>query len=154
MIAGIVLLAACSSSGSGSGKSSPPSSSTSTSARTSTTVKTTTSSSTTVPASASSTSPPVSALSGPRFVSFTGPPTPVQCNAPTSVRLQWDVLNAQSVDLQINGDAVFATYSNGKHTELEPLACDGTAQVYKLTAHGTSGQTATKTLTLPERKTA
>jgi hypothetical protein len=56
------------------------------------------------------------------------------------------------VSLSINGAGVFATYSNGRHAELEPLACDGTPQVYRFVARSPDGRTATKTLTLTERE--
>jgi hypothetical protein len=55
------------------------------------------------------------------------------------------------VELRINGAAVFATYTDGRHDELVPLACDGTAQTYQFTARAADGQTATKTLRLTER---
>jgi hypothetical protein len=95
---------------------------------------------------------PVSALAGPSIVSFTGPPSPVQCYARnTSVELRWETRNATRVTLSINGGGVFASYPNGRRSELEPLTCDGTNQTYVLTAHGPNGSSTTKSLTLAER---
>jgi hypothetical protein len=75
----------------------------------------------------------------------------VLCNAPTSVRFAWDTRGAERVSLSINGAGVFATYTNGAHDELEPLACDGTPQVYTFVARSRDGQTVTKKLTLTEQ---
>jgi hypothetical protein len=92
-----------------------------------------------------------SRATGPRIVSLTGPPTPVQCNAPTQVELHWETSGANRVELRINSGAVFATYADGPHDELVPLACEGTPQTYQFTARAADGQTATRTLTLTER---
>jgi hypothetical protein len=46
---------------------------------------------------------------------------------------------------------VFATYTNGRHSPLVPLACDGTAQTYELTARAADGQQVRRTLRLTER---
>jgi hypothetical protein len=94
----------------------------------------------------------VSALGGPKIVTLTGPRTPVQCNAPTSVELHWDATGATSVTLRIDLDPVFATYGNGANDQLVPLACDGTPHVYTLTARAADGRTATKALRITERK--
>jgi hypothetical protein len=93
----------------------------------------------------------VSALDGPRIVSLTGPPTPVPCYAPTDVQLDWEVRGATIVSLRINGGSVFATYANGRHSPLVPLACDGTTQTYQLTARAADGQSVNRTLRLTER---
>jgi hypothetical protein len=124
-IAGVVILSACSSNSS---------------------------SHTTVPTgSSTSTASTRPRATGPRIVSLTGPPTPVPCNAPTQVELHWETGGANLVELRINGGTVFATYADGPHDELVPMACDGTAQTYEFTARAADGQTATKTLTLTER---
>jgi len=151
MIAAVVVLGACSSS---SHPKRPARASTTTATATSTTsVATSTSAPTTTrPSSVPGTTSTVSALAGPRIVSLTGPPTPVPCNAPTDVQLTWEVRGATVVTLRINGGAVFATYPNGRHTPLVPLACDGAAQTYQLTARAANGQSATRTLRLTERK--
>lgn len=99
------------------------------------------------------TSPPSHVSSSARIVTLTGPPSPVECNSPTSVELQWETKNAVSVTLSINGGKVFATYRNGRHDELVPLTCDGTPQKYQFTARDSSGATVTKTLILAERVT-
>jgi hypothetical protein len=90
--------------------------------------------------------------SGVQIVSLTGPPSPPQCNAPTQVELHWVTRGATTVTLQINGGPVFARYSNGKHDELVPLACDGNPQTYLITARAGNGRTATKSVTVNVRK--
>ena len=98
------------------------------------------------------TSRPAAAASTARIVSLTGPPSPVQCNSPTSVELHFETKNAASVELRINGES-FATYPNGPHDVLAPLGCDGTTQKYEITARDTHGATVSKTLSLAERAT-
>jgi len=142
----VVVVSACSSND----DSDRPAPSTTTSRSTTTTAPvSTTSGPTTVPPSSSTpTTSTVSGLTGPRIDSLTGPRSPVECNAPTSVELHWMTRNATSVTLRINGGDVFATYSNGAHDELVPLECDGTTQTYAFTAHGADSQSMTKTLKL------
>ena len=77
----------------------------------------------------------------------------MQCNAPTSVELEWTTQGAASVTLRIDGGPVFAHYSDGAHSELAPLTCDGNPQTYLLTARAANGTTASKTITLAERET-
>ncbi len=67
---------------------------------------------------------------------FTGPRSPVQCTAPTSVELHWETPVTATVDLRINGGDVFATYPGGQGDYLVPLTCDGRPQTYELTVHG------------------
>lgn len=52
--------------------------------------------------------------------------------------------------LRIDGEPIFATYRDGAHDELVPLACDGNAHRYTLTAHAADGRTATKSLKITE----
>jgi hypothetical protein len=92
----------------------------------------------------------VSALGGPRVIRLTGPATPVQCNAPTSVELQWETRGARTVTLRIDAEPVFATYGDGANDKLVPLACDGKAHRYTLTARAGDGRTANRTLTITE----
>jgi hypothetical protein len=87
----------------------------------------------------------------PEIRSFTGPRSPVDCTAPTSVELHWETPVTATVELRIDGGDVFATYPGGRGDHLVPLACDGLTQTYELTVHGADGSTATKTLTLEER---
>ncbi len=90
--------------------------------------------------------------SGVRIVSLTGPSPSPTCNAPTQVELRWESKDAETVTLRINGGPVFASYPNGKHNELVPLACDGKSQTYLLTAHAANGDTATKSVTVNARR--
>ena len=149
-IAALVVLSACSS-----GRSSKPAPS-STSGATSTTSTTATTTTTivtpTTPTTLPPTSVPVSALGGPQILRLTGPATPVQCNAPTSVRLRWETRDATRVSLRIDAQPIFATYTNGSNDRLVPLACDGKAHTYTFTARANDGRTATKSLTITEHK--
>jgi hypothetical protein len=88
----------------------------------------------------------------PRIASFTGPPSPVQCSAPTSVELHWETPVTATAELRIDGGDVFATYPGGRGDHLVPLVCDGRAQTYELTVTGADGTTATKALTIEERR--
>ena len=67
------------------------------------------------------------------------------------VELHWETRGASKVELRIDNGPVFATYADGRHDELLPLACDGTPQTYQLTALAADGQSASKTLRLTER---
>jgi hypothetical protein len=99
---------------------------------------------------ATTTAKPTAVASVARIVSLTGPPSPVQCNSPTSVELHFETKNAASVELRINGGS-FATYPSGRHDVLAPLACDGNTQKYELTARDAHGASVSKTLSLAER---
>jgi hypothetical protein len=85
-------------------------------------------------------------------VSLTGPPLPVQCNAPTSVALHWETRGATTVTLRIDAGPIFATYADGGADKLVPLACDGKAHRYLLSARAADGATSERTLTITERK--
>jgi hypothetical protein len=55
------------------------------------------------------------------------------------------------VSLRIDAQPIFATYANGSNNQLVPLACDGKAHTYTITAQA-DGRTATKSLTITEHK--
>lgn len=61
-------------------------------------------------------------------------PSPVECNAPTSIELRWTASGADRVEMRIDGGPVFARYGNGTRQELLPLPCDGRAHTYELAA--------------------
>jgi hypothetical protein len=145
VLAGTVLLSACSSDDDSS-RPAPTSSTTSTSATTTTSSTTTTPSTTTVPPPPPTTAP----APGPRIVSFTGPPLPVECNAPTSIELHWQTIGATTVTMRIDGGPVFATYADGTNDKLLPLACDGKPHTYTLTARDAAGRTATGKVVITE----
>jgi hypothetical protein len=83
-------------------------------------------------------------------VKFSGPPSPVECNAQTTlIELQWQITGATKTVLSIDGSP-FATFTGGAHQGLEPLECDGTPHVY--TVRGTSAKgVGTKSLTLTSK---
>jgi hypothetical protein len=140
--AALLALAGCSS---GHKSSAPPAGTT-----TSSTVGDTTTSessaptSTTVASTSTTTVAPVTTTTnrnGPRITGYTvSPASPVSCNAPTMIQLNWTATLATSVDLAIDGKQ-FATYPGGAQTQLEYLACDGKAHTYRLTAHAGSATT-------------
>jgi hypothetical protein len=133
----VVVLAACSSNAH---KITPVNTTTTESPTTSTSVAVTT----TAPPATTSSSLPGTSLT---VVTFTGPSSPVECNAQTTmVELQWEIAGATKTVLSIDGSP-FATFTGGTHQGLEPLACDGTPHVY--TVRGTSAKgVGTKSLTL------
>jgi len=60
------------------------------------------------------------------------------------IQLTWTSTGATSVALSIDGK-LFAAFGGGPQDHLEPLACDGKAHTYLLTAFGKGVQaTATK----------
>src|SRR4051812_3603692 len=121
-ILSVLMLAACSSS---SNKATNTSTTTTESTTTSTSIAATTTS--TAPAAPTSSSVPVSRFT---IVKFTGPPSPVECNAATTmVELTWVIRGAAKTELSID-NRPFAQFPSGTHTGLEPLTCDGKAHVY------------------------
>jgi hypothetical protein len=75
------------------------------------------------------------------------PPSPVSCNAPTELELQWATSGATAVTLSIDG-RVFAAYGPGPQDHLEPFACDGDPHTYTLGASAPGASTtASKTVT-------
>jgi hypothetical protein len=147
MIGLVLLVAACSSD-----KKSEPPTSTTTSLATTTTTTTAGSVPATPPAS---TTPTTTAGSGTgsniHVTGLTGPSSPVTCNAQTQlIELSWTTSGASKVELRIdNGDPY--QYSNGSHTEMLPLTCDGKSHIYRLTATG-PGTTASQAITLETKK--
>jgi len=88
VLAGAVVLTACSSSA----KQSAPASTTAVPSTTLT------------PSTSTPSTPELSAV---QIVSLTGPPSPVTCNAPTQVQLHWVTRGASKVELRIDGGPVF-----------------------------------------------
>ncbi len=75
------------------------------------------------------------------------PPSPVQCNGPTMIELQWTATGATKVTLSVDGRP-FATYGPGPQDHLEYFACDGRPHVYTLRAQsGATTVTATRVVT-------
>ena len=68
------------------------------------------------------------------------------------VELRWETRGAKTVTLRIDAGPVFATYRDGVTDELVPLACDGKAHRYTLTAHAADGKSSARTLTITEHK--
>jgi hypothetical protein len=125
-------------------------SSTSTSSVASTTTiapSTTTSTSSTVPPTTSTTVVPATVF----IDRFTGPPSPVECNAPTMEELAWTTRAATKVELFV-GTRRLGQYPNGSASELVPLRCDGSSRTYTLKA--TKGrETVERSITLTTKIT-
>jgi hypothetical protein len=142
----LVLVAACSSD-----KKALPTASTTTSLATTTTTTTGGSVPSTTPAT---TTPPTTtggSGSNIRVTGLKGPSSPVTCNAQTQlIELSWTTSGASKVELRIDSGDPY-TYSNGAHTEMLPLTCDGKSHTYKLTATG-PGTTASQSITLQTKK--
>jgi hypothetical protein len=68
------------------------------------------------------------------------------------VALHWETRGAAAVTLRIDAGPVFATYGDGGNDKLVPLACDGKAHRYTLTARAADGTTSERTLTITERR--
>ncbi len=82
-----------------------------------------------------------------RVVGLNGPSSPVECNAQTElIELSWTTSGATKVVLRIDGGDPY-TYSNGAHTEMLPLTCDGKGHKYELTATA-PGTRASQSITL------
>jgi hypothetical protein len=151
--AALVVLAACSSSAK---QSTPPTTASTLPNSTSTiagTVPTTLAPTTVAPQTTEPSAPTEPARSA-QILAFTGPPSPVLCNAPTQVQLHWKTRLASKVGLSIDGGAVFSTYPGGARDPLVPLTCDGNKHTYTLIAHATNGSITTKSLVLAEREIA
>jgi hypothetical protein len=108
---------------------------------------------TTTSVSTSSTPPPPTTAGPTTKVRITGfrilPSSPVSCNAPSMVELQWTSIGATRVTLSIDQRA-FATYGSGPQDHLEYFACDGGPHTYTLLAVG-GGSTATVSKTVTSR---
>jgi hypothetical protein len=140
----LVLVAACSSDK----KSLPPTSTTTSLATTTTTAGGS------VPSTAPATTTPTtsgSTGSNIHVTGLTGPSSPVTCNAQTQqIEMSWTTSGATNVELRIDDGAPYH-YSNGSHTEILPLTCDGKSHTYKLTATG-PGTSASQSLILETKK--
>ncbi len=91
----------------------------------------------------------------PIITSYTSSTTSIACPAsdvsttvPTpTVTLSWATQNATGVDLSVDGPGVYSSYGPSGSTTLN-VPCDGNTHTYKLTAKGSNGQTATKTISV------
>jgi hypothetical protein len=82
---------------------------------------------------------------------FTGPPSPVECNAPTMEELSWTTREATTVELYV-GTRRLGQYPNGTASELVPLKCDGSSRTYTLKATRGS-ETVERSITLTTKPT-
>ena len=98
------------------------------------------------------TTPPSNA---PVITSYTSSTTSIACPAsdvsttvPTpTVTLSWATQNATGVDLSVDGPGIYGSYGPSGSTTLN-VPCNGATHTYLLTAKGSNGQTATKTISV------
>ena len=129
---------------------------TTTSKSTSTTVTSTPT--TTLPATTTPTTPstpPPTTSGAPVITSYTASTLSIVCPAadvsttlpPATVTLTWTTQNASGVDLSVDGPGLYGSYGPAGSQTLN-VTCNGNTHTYKLTAKGTQGQNATKTLSV------
>jgi hypothetical protein len=101
------------------------------------------------------TAPPTSPSNAPVITSYTSSTTSIACPAsdvsttlpPPTVTLSWATQNATGVDLSVDGPGVYGSNGPSGSTTLN-VACNGATHTYLLTAKGSNGQTATKTISV------
>ena len=123
------------------------STSTTSSVASTTTIAPSTTTSSTVPPTTSTTVVPATVF----IDTFTGPPSPVECNAPTMEELAWTTREATKVELFV-GTRRLGQYPNGSASELVPLRCDGGSRTYTLKATRGS-ETVERSITLTTKPT-
>jgi hypothetical protein len=64
-----------------------------------------------------------------------------------TVTLSWATQNATGVDLSVDGPGIYGSYGPSGSTTLN-VPCNGATHTYMLTAKGSNGQTATKTISV------
>ncbi len=95
------------------------------------------------------------ASNAPVINSYTSSTTSIACPVanvsttvpPATVTLSWTTQNATGVDLSVDGPGVYGSYGPSGSTTLD-VPCNGATHTYLLTANGSNGQTATKTISV------
>ena len=96
--------------------------------------------------------PEITPVPAPSIVSFEGPET-VDCNAESFdgfITLTWEVSDADSTTLSIDGPGVYISYPGVAGSDQVPFSCGSGQHTYTLTTVGGSGEPASKTLTITE----
>ncbi len=86
----------------------------------------------------------------PQITSFIAPSTAFCIPpyfGPTPIQLSWTTKWASSVTISIDGPGAYKTYAGASGSDSVPFSCPG-SHTYTLTAHGSNGTTATKTVTV------
>jgi hypothetical protein len=104
---------------------------------------------------ATTTAATTAASSAPVITSYTSSTTSIACPAsgvsttvpPPTVTLSWTTQNATGVDLSVDGPGIYGSYGPSGSTTLN-VGCTGATHTYQLTAKGSNGQTATKTISV------
>jgi len=96
--------------------------------------------------------PVVTPVPKPKIVSFNGPAT-VDCSDPSYsgfITLTWQIDNADSTELSIDGSGLYKAYPGDLGTDMVPFSCGNGQHTYTLTTVGGEGRAATRTLTIVE----
>lgn len=104
------------------------------------------------PATPPPATPKVTPVPAPSILSFEGPKT-VDCNAGSFdgfITLTWEVSDADSTTLSIDGPGVYNSYPGVAGSDDVPFSCGNGQHTYTLTTVGGSGEPASKTLTITE----
>lgn len=108
------------------------------------------------PAPAATAGPPatpkITPVPAPAILFFTGPRT-VDCNDASYdgfITLKWEVTDAESTSLSIDGPGVYLTYPGVANSPKVPFSCGAGEHSYTLTTIGGNGAPAAKTLTITE----
>jgi len=161
VLASATVIAACGGDDGSSDASAKKATTTSRSVTTTAAATTTSGQPTTTPArvATSAAPPPTQApASGPVITSFTASATTIACPSPTvstsigppTITLSWTTTNATGVDLSVDGPGVYASYGPNASTSII-VPCDGNTHTYQLTAKGSSGATASQTISVSTR---
>jgi hypothetical protein len=124
---------------------------------TTTTTPTTTLAPTTTPTTLAT--PPPTTSSAPVITSYTASTTSILCPATdvsttvplSTVTLAWATQNASGVDLSVDGPGLYGSYG-AAGSQTVNVACNGKTHTFRITAKGTQGQTATKTVSVATHK--
>jgi hypothetical protein len=104
------------------------------------------------PTEAPAATPKITAIPAPAILFFRGPQT-VDCTDPSYdgfITLSWEVTDAESTSLSIDGPGVYLTYPGVAGSPRVPFGCGAGQHTYTLTTIGGIGAPATKTLTITE----
>ena len=96
--------------------------------------------------------PEITPVPKPKIVSFKGPKT-VNCSDPAYdgfITLTWQIDNATSTELSIDGNGLYKAYPGDLGTDKVPFSCGNGQLTYTLTTVGGEGPAASKTLTIVE----
>jgi hypothetical protein len=95
--------------------------------------------------------PPTTGSSGPATapaITAFHAPAGIRCAFATRVEVSWATTNAAGVELAVDGGPGPFLFAGPQGTATLPFACDGSSHTYTLTARGSGGPPAMRTLTV------